>query len=130
MKEQLEQFQQYFKEQQTFENDEQILAYFSNPINQQKRKELKELYLYYKGKTLKGCKNCVIDAFFEVMYIVASQQTEGSLEGKKLLRGVVLEDTRNNYEKPALSFLNQSQELLEYYYNNYPEYRIYFRELL
>lgn len=127
MKEQLEQFQQFFKEQQNFENDEQILAYFSDPINQQKRKELKELYLYYKGKNLKGCKNCVIDAFFEVMYIVPAQQIESALEGKKLLRGVVLEDTRNNYQKPALSFLNQNEELLQYYYNNYPEYRIYFK---
>lgn len=126
MKERLKQFQQYFKEQQTFENDEQILAFFSNPQNQALRKELKELYLYYKGKQLKGCKNCFVDAFFEVMYIVASQQIESDLEGKKLLRGVVLEDVREK-EKPALSYLNQNQELLEYYWNNYPEYRIYFK---
>lgn len=126
MKERLKQFQQYFKEQQTFENDEQILAFFSNPQNQALRKELKELYLYYKGKQLKGCKNCIVDAFFEVMYIVANQQIESDLEGKKLLRGVVLEDVREK-EKPALSYLNQNQELLEYYWNNYPEYRIYFK---
>lgn len=125
MKEQLEQFQAFFKEH-TFEGEEQVMAYFSDPNNQAKRKELKDLYLYYKGKTLKGCKNCIVDAFFEIMYIVPSQQIETAIEGKKLLRGVVLEDTRHN-EKPPLSYLNATQELAEYYYNNYPEYRIYFR---
>ncbi len=129
MKERLKEFQAFFKDNGiSLSDDEAIIEYFSNPNNQEKRKELQALYLYLYGTRLRGCKNCLVDAFVQIMYYNPESIIEGNVGGKRLLRGVVLSDYKKDKaeQKPFITFGKTTPELLDYYWENYPEYRVYF----
>lgn len=130
MKEKLQEFQKYFRAESNVMNGEQeVIDYFTNPDNLTQRQTLKELYQHFFNKSLKGCKNCLVDAFFELLYYNTNSIIEGEYNGRGILRGVILEDYKVEGEekKPFITFGKTTPELLEYYWENYPEYRVYYK---
>ncbi|GEM_PF-4482193 len=130
MEERLKTFQNYFRQENNkLEDDNAIINFFKKETNYKLLDELKVLTYYYFKEKIKGCKNCIVDYFFRIMYLNPQQLQKKQYKNKTILRGVVLQDYKNNYTMENVTYTNATPLLLEYYYENYPEYRVYFAEV-
>lgn len=90
--------------------------------------EIRALYLHYFGRTITGCKNCMMDALIELCTIskkIAMERTEKfSVKRGKVLKDVVSHDVRKN-----LVAGNETEELALYHIYTNPASKAFFDRL-